>query len=74
MVELAFGYGTMAGDILGAYAPLGDLTKSEIRQILRIWSSDAKSNGSIPDRIFTLKPSAELADNQNPEKGQGDPF
>lgn len=74
MVELAFGYGTMAGDILGAYAPLGDLLKSEVREILSIWKNDTKSNGSIPDEIFTLKPSAELSDDQNPEKGQGDPF
>jgi NAD+ synthase (glutamine-hydrolysing) len=71
-VELALGYGTLYGDLAGAWCPLGDLTKAEIWEIARYINS---SYGQIiPQELIPNKdykfdasqilPSAELKDNQ----------
>jgi NAD+ synthase (glutamine-hydrolysing) len=71
-VELALGYGTLYGDLAGAWCPLGDLTKAEIWEMARYINS---SYGQIiPQELIPGKdykfgtsqilPSAELKENQ----------
>jgi NAD+ synthetase len=57
--ELATGYGTLYGDMVGALNPLGDLYKTEVYRLAR-----HLSQGEIPERTFTKAPSAELKPNQ----------
>lgn len=54
--ELAVGYGTMYGDMAGAFAPIKDLYKRDVVAL-------AKWRG-LPERVITKAPSAELRDNQ----------
>jgi len=70
--ELAQGYCTLYGDVDGAVAPIADLYKTQVRALAR--HLNAKLGNVIPEGILTVKPSAELSDAQNPEKGGGDPF
>jgi len=71
-VELALGYGTLYGDLAGAWCPIGDLTKVEIWGMARFIN---KKFGKlipeelIPDESFKFSkdkiiPSAELKNNQ----------
>jgi len=70
--ELAQGYCTLYGDVSGAVAPIADLYKTQVRALAgRI---NARRGGVIPAGILAVKPSAELSDAQNPERGGGDPF
>jgi NAD+ synthase (glutamine-hydrolysing) len=70
--EMMVGYCTIAGDLLGYLAPLGDLWKHEVYDIARELSR--RMGGILPDDIFTVKPSAELSDSQNVSNGGGDPI
>lgn len=54
--ELAVGYGTMYGDMAGAFAPLRDLYKKDVFAL-------SKFRG-LPKRVLTKAPSAELRDDQ----------
>jgi NAD+ synthase (glutamine-hydrolysing) len=71
-VELALGYGTLYGDLAGAWCPLGDLTKVEIWEMARYINSkfaDIIPKELIPDKNFhfgknRIRPSAELRENQ----------
>ena len=60
--ELATGYCTLYGDMVGALAPIGDVFKTRVyeiaRQINKSWG------GVIPERSITKAPSAELRPNQ----------
>lgn len=60
--ELATGYCTQYGDMVGAIAPLGDVFKTRVYELARhmnkIWG------GPIPDRSLTKPPSAELKPGQ----------
>lgn len=67
-VELAFGYGTLYGDLAGAIAPLGDLVKREIYQLAEYMNKAVYGREVIPTQCFSIAPSAELCDNQQ------DPF
>jgi NAD+ synthase (glutamine-hydrolysing) len=67
-VESAFNYATLYGDIIGAYAFLGDLTKSEVRQLATYVNSRVFKKEVIPWRVINRQPSAEL------KPGQFDPF
>ena len=71
--ELSVGYGTLYGDLAGALAATADLWK---HQIYELGNSLNNFYGQemIPREIFTIKPSAELSENQNINKGRGDPF
>jgi len=64
--EYALGYSTLYGDMTGALAPIGDLSKLEVYAVAR-WVND-KLGAPIPGRVLTKAPSAELA------PGQVDPF
>jgi len=71
--ELSIGYGTLYGDLAGAFAATADLWKYQIYQLgheLNDWFGQEV----IPEAIFTIKPSAELSDNQAVDKGLGDPL
>jgi NAD+ synthetase len=60
--EIAMGYCTLYGDMVGALAPIGDLYKTQVyelaREINRLWGP------LIPERSITKAPSAELKPNQ----------
>ena len=67
-VEMAFGYGTMYGDIAGWLAPLGDLVKREVRQLAQYLNTEVFKKEVIPQTCIDQIPSAEL------EANQKDPF
>lgn len=60
--ELATGYGTLYGDMVGALAPIGDLFKTRVYELGR--HLNETMGHPIPERIFTKAPSAELRPNQ----------
>lgn len=66
--EIAFGYGTLYGDIAGSFAPLGDLVKREVRQIAHHQNRERFKREVIPERCINQVPTAEL------KPGQKDPF
>jgi NAD+ synthase (glutamine-hydrolysing) len=73
-VELALGYTTLYGDAIGAFSPLGDLTKVQLfdiaREINLRYKRDIIPPGLLPqlqanDQIlWDVPPSAELKDDQ----------
>ncbi len=67
-IEMAFGYGTLYGDIAGFIAPLGDMLKYEVYQMGDYLNRVVYQCEVIPSECFTIKPSAELRDKQS------DPF
>lgn len=71
--EMTIGYGTLYGDLAGALAATADLWKY---QVYRLGRDLNKWYGKeiIPEGIFTVKPSAELSENQDVTKGLGDPL
>ena len=72
--EITIGYGTLHGDILGWLSCLGDLWKGEVYALGRYLNEKAYGREAIPEGIFQVKPSAELSDTQDIEKGLGDPL
>ena len=75
--ESYLGYSTMYGDMAGAYAPLGDVFKTESYEMAR-WrnAQSLEENGYmlIPESIFTKAPSAELSENQSDESSLGNSY
>lgn len=67
-VEIAFGYGTIYGDIAGFYCPLGDLVKREVYQLANYLNRKVFRFDMIPESCFFIAPSAENLKNQK------DPF
>lgn len=73
-LEIALGYATLYGDIGGAIAPIGDLTKTEIVELAHylnkeIFKKEIIPEELIPNRLWEFKedqiqPSAELKENQ----------
>ena len=59
--EMAVGYATLYGDMVGAFAPLKDVYKT---WVYRLATYRNKISAVIPTRIITREPSAELRDNQ----------
>ena len=59
--ELAVGYSTLYGDMIGALMPIGDLVKSEVFALSRYYNSQSEL---IPPGIIDRAPSAELRANQ----------
>ena len=65
--ELAQGYCTLYGDMVGGYAPLGDLWKSEVYALAVALNEEAISQGKpapITQSTMSKPPSAELSPNQ----------
>ncbi|MDD5544730.1 MAG: NAD+ synthase [Acidobacteriia bacterium] len=61
--ELLLGYGTLFGDLASALNPIGDLYKTEIRQLARFLD--------IPERIISKPPTADLWAGQSDETELG---
>lgn len=59
--ELAMGYSTLYGDMCGALMPIGDLLKTEVYRLAKLYN---KEHELIPEEIITRPPSAELRPNQ----------
>ncbi|MDO5679279.1 MAG: NAD+ synthase [Pelistega sp.] len=59
--ELAMGYCTLYGDMVGGFAMLKDIPKTLVYRLSR-WRNSVSP--LIPERIITRAPSAELRDNQ----------
>jgi len=66
--ESLMGYATLHGDMVGAFAPLGQLMKVQVYELARYVNERALQAGAarppIPDAILTKEPSAELAPGQ----------
>ena len=59
--EMAVGYATLYGDMVGAYAPLKDVVKTRVYELARFCNSVRET---IPQRVMERPPSAELAPGQ----------
>jgi len=59
--EMSTGYATLYGDMAGGFAVIKDLTKTLVYKVARYRNS---INNTIPERIFTKGPTAELKPNQ----------
>ena len=64
--ELLLGYGTLHGDLACALNPLGDLYKTQVRQLARYLG--------IPPQVLRKTPSADLHPGQTDEKDLGFPY
>lgn len=67
-VEIAFGYGTLYGDMAGFMAIFGDLIKNEIYQLADHMNRNVFQREVIPWECFEISPTAEL------KMDQKDPF
>jgi NAD+ synthase (glutamine-hydrolysing) len=72
--ETTVGYATMYGDHAGFLAPLADLWKHQVYALGEYLNDVVFQREVIPRGIFDIRPTAELSDAQNPEKGGGDPL
>lgn len=61
--ELALGYCTLYGDMVGGIGALGDIGKLEVYRLARYVNKKAERE-IIPDRVFRKKPSPELREEQ----------
>jgi NAD+ synthase (glutamine-hydrolysing) len=59
--EMAVGYATLYGDMVGGFAPIKDCTKTRVYALARYRNGIAPV---IPQRVLTRAPSAELRANQ----------
>lgn len=59
--ELAVGYATLYGDLIGALLPVGDCTKTRLYEIGRRL---APEHPGFPERVFSKPPTAELRPGQ----------
>ena len=71
--ETTVGYATLYGDVAGFLAALGDLWKHTVYDLCRYINSICPKE-IVPLEVLTLKPSAELSENQAVDKGLGDPL
>lgn len=72
--ESMMGYSTLYGDMVGAFAPLGSLYKTDVYALAR-WRNDQAARQEqlvpIPDGVLTKAPSAELSPDQSDEASLG---
>lgn len=62
--EMAVGYSTLYGDLVGGFCPLKDIFKTTVTRLSRYRNT---LSPAIPTRILEKSPSAELANNQRDE-------
>jgi NAD+ synthase (glutamine-hydrolysing) len=62
--EMAVGYATLYGDMVGGFAPLKDVSKLLVYRLAKWKNRNAEI---IPERIISRPPTAELKDNQMDE-------
>jgi NAD+ synthase/NAD+ synthase (glutamine-hydrolysing) len=60
--EIAVGYCTLYGDMIGGLAVISDVPKTMVYELSRI--ANRRHPGAIPEAVFTKPPSAELRPNQ----------
>ncbi|RPI09167.1 MAG: NAD(+) synthase, partial [Acidobacteriales bacterium] len=60
--ELAVGYCTLYGDMIGGLAVISDVPKTLVYQLAHV--ANRRHAGAIPESVFTKPPSAELRPNQ----------
>ncbi len=61
--EIALGYATLYGDMVGGLSVIGDLSKPDVYRLAR-YVNRKWGRAMIPEKIFTIPPSAELRENQ----------
>jgi NAD+ synthase (glutamine-hydrolysing) len=61
--ELAVGYSTLYGDLAGGFAPIKDVPKTLVYDLVR-WRNEQPGTPPIPDRVIDKPPSAELRPGQ----------
>ena len=61
--EMAVGYSTLYGDLAGGFAPIKDVPKTLVYEIVR-WRNAQPGEPPIPQRVIDKPPSAELRPNQ----------
>ncbi len=61
--ELALGYCTLYGDMVGGLAAIGDVSKTGVYSLAK-FVNDRAGRNVIPRRVFRKQPSAELRENQ----------
>jgi NAD+ synthase (glutamine-hydrolysing) len=60
--EIAVGYCTLYGDMVGGLAVISDVPKTLVYQLAR--TGNRRHGGAIPENVFTKPPSAELRPDQ----------
>jgi NAD+ synthetase len=60
--ELAVGYCTLYGDMIGGLAVISDVPKTLVYELARV--ANRRRPGAIPESVFIKPPSAELRPNQ----------
>ena len=71
--EITVGYGTFYGDLIGLFCPLGDLWKFQVYALGKYFNDQIFKAEVIPEKIFSIRPSAELSSEQTVGNG-GDPL
>ena len=71
--EIARWYATLYWDVSWAIAPIWDLHKYQVFELVDYINS-LSDKPAVPKKMAKIKPSAELSEAQNPETGWGDPF
>ncbi|MFM7718269.1 MAG: NAD+ synthase [Actinomycetota bacterium] len=61
--EMAVGYSTLYGDLAGGFAPIKDVPKTLVYDLVR-WRNARVGEPPIPDRVIAKAPSAELRPGQ----------
>jgi NAD+ synthase (glutamine-hydrolysing) len=61
--EMAVGYSTLYGDLAGGFAPIKDVPKTLVYDLVR-WRNGQAGTPPIPDRVIDKPPSAELRPEQ----------
>lgn len=62
--EIATGYSTLYGDMVGGFSPIKDIYKTQVYKIAKWYNDVYKEKEIIPNNIFVKPPSAELRPNQ----------
>ena len=71
--EVALGYCTLYGDMVGGLDVIGDINKIEVYK-LSDYVNKKSGREIIPEASIKVKASAELSSEQDVTKGKGDPF
>jgi NAD+ synthase (glutamine-hydrolysing) len=62
--EYAVGYATLYGDMAGGFAPIKDVPKTLVYELVRWRNAQGPGEGPIPRRVVSKAPSAELRPDQ----------
>jgi NAD+ synthase (glutamine-hydrolysing) len=62
--EYAVGYATLYGDMAGGFAPIKDVPKTLVYDLVRWRNGQSDGEGPIPERVVSKAPSAELRPDQ----------